>query len=182
MVYACVGASGVGFVLSTNATTPTLPAGYNTDYRRIGSCITDATSDLLWMSSRLLGNLRENRYTMVTKAAPYQFADSVNLGNGSGAATALNFVSPTQMVSFFAVEIIALVGCETASAAVDVFWFSSGDFDKLIMPNLSTGHAFWSEMILPIDGGIGSAYGDADDEDFSLYLFGYREQVGVDIP
>lgn len=171
-IYVCEGNTGVGFLASTNHTTPTLPAGYNTYYRRIGMVRTDGSANLLRQKTTPGGGeKREVRYTAVTKAAPYQILDSANLGNGSGAA---NAVDVSSMVSFFSRWVIALIGCETASAAVDVFWFVNS-LSSLIMPNLTTGHAFWTQMTLEISGGAGAAYGDGDDEDFSFYVLGYYD-------
>jgi hypothetical protein len=136
--------------------------------------VTDASSNLVRQRSISYGmGYKEVRYTSVAKAAPYLIADSVNLGNGSGSATTINC---STMVSDTCKWVIALVGCETASAAVDVFWFVNST-SSLIMPNLSTGHAYWSEMVLELASAQGAAYGDGDDEDFSFYVLGYIEDL-----
>lgn len=176
-VWMCAGSSGVGAVLSTSVTGPTLPAGYDLYQRRIGAVRTDPIA-LMYGQKMVRGafGAREVYYTEVVNASPYRILNEVNIGT-SGAQTNVNcsaICPPTSR------QIIAIITINTPTGTADIFWNASDGNDRYLMSLTSTSMECVTRYNLEVtwNGGQANIYSSAAvDEDLSLHVLGYIDDV-----
>lgn len=178
-VWLCAGTTGVGAVISTSSSAPTLPSGYDDYKRRIGAVRTDGSSDL--RRQRTIpggGCVREVRYTAIAYAAPYLILDEVNLGNGSGAA---NAVDCSPLVPASSTWVVAMIQVVTPSGAAAVTW-EVNSLASVLFGSILAGHSFWTPVTLELNSSQAAAvFAGANDEDFSFSVMGYLDNLLPDI-
>jgi len=177
-VWMCSGGSGTGFIASLSATTPTLPTGYDDNKRYVGAVVTDATSDLIKQKTVAGGGCkREVRFTEVADAAPYRILNAADLGNGSGAATAIDCSGLLPTTSRY---VIAYVKLAQPAATINTFWFVNSV--SRFMYTAGSFDAFNFEGVFEVSSSqVGAAYGDAQDENMSFYIHGYIDNLSPDL-
>lgn len=172
-VWLVKGTSGVNAIASLSDTSPTLPSGYTQFKRRIFGFVTDASGDIFsgYMPTGQ-GNNRRYYFTEVTKAAPFQILNEVNVGlTGSRTTVDVDDLVPENVR-----VIIALIEILTPGGTSNVFWSATGARDTFILSVANTGQISSTVYDLEISTTNQTAqiFADASvDEDLSLYVLGY---------
>lgn len=167
------GASGVAAVASLSDTNPTLPSGYDQFKRRIFGGVTDTSGNVFsGYTTPGQGLARRYYFTEVTKAAPFQILNEVNVGL-TGSRT---IIDVDDLVPKYVKTIIALIEIVTPSGTSNVFWSGTGARDTFILSVAGTGQISSTVYDLEISTSTQTAqiFSDANvDEDLSLYVLGY---------
>lgn len=170
-VWVCRGASGSGYVLSTSASSPTLPTGYDDYKRRIGAVKTDGSGNLIRQKTMPgSGSRRHVIWEANCTAAPFVIANAINVATHP-TFTTLDF---SAVVPSTAIMVKASVKTPNTSGG-NIYWRrnSNGGLHLLHISNSSVGVA--QGMIdLPLATELTvEVAGHSGDEDLTVYADGY---------
>lgn len=169
-VWLCKGSTGIGGVLSTSATAPTIPSGYDLYKRRIGLVRTDGSANLRFQKTQYGSN---NRRTVVynadTSATPYLVANAQNITNGSYDTISCSAIVPPTSFE-------ALAYCWRVNAG-GLLSYRTNSNQVIPMSMLASNNAWYQSIFLNSSQAFEITANAAGDEDFSCAIYGYVDDL-----
>lgn len=173
-VWICKGSSGTGLLLSTSSGSPTVPAGYNTYYKRIGAVKTDASGNLYKQKTETgQHNRRIVRWIADTTAAPFQIYDGTR---NVSTTTSWDTVDCSGAIPSTATKAILYIESDGGSGTTDLWWRLDAN-EKHMLMRVST--ALVSSIVeIPVTSGAFEITSSTNvDEDFELDVQGYIDDI-----